>query len=216
MHGELRLHLGCGSTVVAGWENIDKSWGVPLARSPALKKALNRVGVLTSDQAGAVFPAGIVRADLRKGIPYPDGSAAFVYSSHMIEHMSRWQGARLLRECARVLRSDGVIRLATPDLRAWAQRYLDGDTTLGPTPADSFMEQLGMFYEREESSTQRLVRRIVTAPHQWLYDGDSLSQLLRECGFPEPRLCGVRESAVPDLDKLEVRGDSLFVEAVRP
>src|SRR5260221_7147673 len=34
--GDLKLHLGCGSTVVGGWENIDKSPNVHLTRMPGL------------------------------------------------------------------------------------------------------------------------------------------------------------------------------------
>src|SRR3954452_22706007 len=131
----LRLHVGCGSTVVAGWQNLDMSWGVLLARAPRLKAALRRVGVLTQAQADALFPEGIKRVDVRRGLPFDDGSAAFIYSSHMIEHMSRWQAVAFVRECRRVLAVDGVLRLATPDLARWIREYERGEAPYGPTPA---------------------------------------------------------------------------------
>src|SRR6266540_127352 len=85
----LKLHLGCGSTVVPGWENIDKSPTVTLARVPGARRALRAARVLTAEQANAVFPRGIVHVDVRRGLPYPDGAARYVYSSHMIEHVAR-------------------------------------------------------------------------------------------------------------------------------
>jgi predicted SAM-dependent methyltransferase len=214
--GLLRLHLGCGSTVVAGWENIDRSPNVYLARVPALRPALRWARVITEEQASAVFPSGIVRHDVRRGIPYPDASASHVYSSHMIEHMSRWQALAVVRECARVLAPGGMLRLATPDLGPLVQEYLRGETAGAQTPADRFMAMIGTFHEVPGSWAQRLARRLAAAPHQWLYDADSLVHLLKEGGLPDAFVGAFRQGEFPDLEGLEQRPDSLFVEVRRP
>jgi predicted SAM-dependent methyltransferase len=209
----VRLHLGCGSTVVGGWVNIDKS---PSARVPAPVRALlRRVGVLNAAQAKAVFPEGIVHADVRRGLAYADGTVSFVYSSHMIEHMARWQALALLRECHRVLKPGGVARIVTPDLALLVAEYQRGEAPCGPTPADSLFEQLLTFRESTAGPVQRVMLRLLAQPHQWLYDGESLTTLFREAGFGEPRVTGYRESALPEIDVLEDRDGSLFVEAVR-
>lgn len=210
-----KLHLGCGSIVVDGWINIDNSPGVLLSRAPAAKRALRRVGVLTNAQSEAVFPDGIVRVDLRKGLPYGDATAAAIYSSHLIEHLARWQGLRLLKECARVLRPGGVIRIATPDLGEIVADYLAGDTRAGDTPADSMMSQLMTFSEQQGTRAQRLVRRLVTAPHQWLYDEESLTKLLHEAGFSDVARATYREGLLPDLEQIEQRNEGLMIEARR-
>lgn len=211
----MRLHVGCGSTVVAGWVNLDKSPSVYLARVPGLRAALARARILTPDQAGAVFPPGIVHADVRNGLPYPDGSAAYVYSSHLIEHMARWQAQEFLRECHRVLQPAGVLRIATPDLADVVRGYVERERGNSSTPADHLMERLLTFHEYPGSRAQRVIRRLVTAPHQWLYDEESLLALVQECGFAEARPRGYRDGALPDLELLELRPDSLFVEARR-
>lgn len=210
MAGQLKLHLGCGSTVVSGWENIDKSPSLLLARVPGLRPALLRAGVLTQEQSSAVFPAGIVHADVRKGLSYPDGSASFVYSSHMIEHMARWQALALMRECRRVLAPEGVLRLSTPDLAAVVEHYRQHGS------ADAFMASLGHFVERPGSRVTAVVQRLFTAPHQWLYDGHSLEKLLKEAGFTRVERREFRASELPDIELLEERDGSLFVEAERP
>jgi predicted SAM-dependent methyltransferase len=207
-----KLHLGCGSTVVAGWENLDKSPSVTLARLPGLRRALATARVLTAAQADAVFPPGIVRADVRRGLPYPDGAARCVYSSHMIEHMARWQGLALVRECARVLEPGGILRLATPDLARLIGDYRRERHDEGAA-ADTLMLSLGTFVERPGPRIATILQRLFTAPHQWLYDEASLTQLLREGGFIDVRTRGFRESELPDIELLEHRDGSLFVEA---
>lgn len=211
----LKLHLGCGSFVAAGWENIDKSWGVRLARVRGLRRALATVGVLSQAQATAVFPEGIVRMDVRRGLSYADGSASAVYTSHMIEHMSRWQALRLLGECRRVLEPGGIIRMATPDLRALVDEYVGGKAAQGPTPADSFMKQLETFREEDGNVVRRLISRTMTAPHQWLYDEESLVHLLEEAGFSSARGRDFVDSGIIEIEVLEQRPGSLFVEATR-
>lgn len=215
--GELRLHLGSHTRAVPGWENLDSSPNVYLSRIPALQRTLHRARIIDERQAATTFPRDVMRSDVRKGLGYGDASAEYVYSSHMIEHMARWQALELVRECRRVLRPGGVLRLATPDLAAWVREYLDGDTSAGPTAADSFMEKLATFRDAPGPRAQRFVRRAFgSSQHQWLYDADSLSHLLREGGFPEPVVRAFRVGDVPDLAELEDHEDSLFVEARRP
>jgi predicted SAM-dependent methyltransferase len=201
--------------VVEGWENLDKSPSVALARFPGLRPALAAARVLTPAQANAIFPPGIVRADVRRGLPYPDGAARCVYSSHMIEHMARWQGLALVRECARVLEPGGILRLATPDLACLIGDYQRARGDDGAA-ADALVSSLGTFVERPGSRIATILQRLFTAPHQWLYDEASLTRLLREGGFSDVQTRAFRESDLPDIELLEHRDRSLFVEARRP
>jgi predicted SAM-dependent methyltransferase len=93
----LRLvNLGCGQQYRDGWVNIDF----------------------------APRPPHVIGHDLRTGIPLPDGDVDVVYHSHVLEHFDKQAGERFLRECHRVLRPGGVIRIAVPDLERIARGYL--------------------------------------------------------------------------------------------
>lgn len=202
--------------MVSGWVNIDKSPNVFLSRIPALRQLLHRVGVISDTQAAAALPPGIVRADVTHGLGYPDSSVEFIYSSHMIEHMARWRALNLLRECARVLQPGGVLRLATPDLREWIDEYSEGNRSRGATPADVLMVKLGTYVEMPGTAAQRFVFRAFSgAIHQWLYDFESLSQLLQEAGFANVTRRDFRDGLVPDLERLEHRREGLRVEATK-
>lgn len=213
-----RLHLGSGPVVAEGWENLDKSPSVFLARFGRVRKALGRLGMLTVPQVTG-FSEGTRYANVAKGLRYESNSIEFIYSSHMIEHLSRSQGLRLLRECSRVLAPGGRVRLATPDLRDIAAAYIGRDSPPGSpaVTADAFMRTLNMYCEDETSGIKGQIKKHVSgAWHQWLYDAESLAALMQEGGLIDICSRGYREGAVPDLDVLEHRPESLFMEGTKP
>jgi len=64
-----------------------------------------------------------IRADVRKGLPFDDGSVDLLYSEHFIEHLSLDEARFYFKECRRVLKRGGVVRTATIDLPYVLERY---------------------------------------------------------------------------------------------
>ncbi len=60
--------------------------------------------------------SGVRKLDVRQALPLSAGSVDMCYSSHLLEHLSSLDAAAFLREQHRVLRPQGVIRVAVPDL----------------------------------------------------------------------------------------------------
>jgi SAM-dependent methyltransferase len=90
------LNLGCGDRFHPSWTNIN----------------------FTSTGAG------VIAHDLNQGIPYPDNSFDVVYHSHVLEHFPKEAAETFIRECDRVLRPQGILRIAVPDLEQIAKMYL--------------------------------------------------------------------------------------------
>lgn len=67
---------------------------------------------------------GVIAHNLKHGIPFPDASFDFVYHSHVLEHFSKSEAEFFIKECYRVLRSQGVLRVVVPDLEEIARMYL--------------------------------------------------------------------------------------------
>lgn len=65
----------------------------------------------------------ILGYDLLKGIPYKDNTFDVVYHSHLIEHFSRTEASDFIKECYRVLKPKGIIRVVVPDLEAIVNNY---------------------------------------------------------------------------------------------
>ena len=88
-HPFLGLHIGAEFYVLENWFNTDLEPQKP----------------------------GIYYIDANQPLPFPSHSFSFVFSEHMIEHISLLAGVRFFAECRRVLKPSGVIRIATPNLR---------------------------------------------------------------------------------------------------
>ena len=153
-----RLHIGCGQQTIPGWINIDHQ-GLP--------------GV---DQV----------LDVRQGLPFAD--VASIYAEHFLEHLPLDDGLNFLKECRRVLRHDGVLRLSTPNLD-WvlATHYRI------PSPS----------LEDARLDCMRLNRAFHGWGHEFLYNRTMLVSAARAAGFAEVTAHRYGQSERPELSGLE-------------
>lgn len=90
------LNLGCGNRYNTSWTNIDfKSTG-----------------------------HGVIAYNLRKGIPFEKETFDVVYHSNVIEHFSKEEAPFFIQECYRVLKNNGILRIAYPDLETLIHHYI--------------------------------------------------------------------------------------------
>ena len=90
------LNLGCGQRFFTDWTNVD---------------------FISNDPS-------VIRHDLNKGIPFDDNSFNVVYSSHVLEHFTKLDAIHFIKECYRVLKYKGLIRIVVPDLEQIVREYL--------------------------------------------------------------------------------------------
>ena len=90
------LNLGCGTRFDPAWVNVDF-----IAHAPE-----------------------VIKHDLRKPLPFSDGSFSVVYHSHVLEHFSQAFAPVFLRECFRLMEPGGIVRVAVPDLEGIVRAYL--------------------------------------------------------------------------------------------
>lgn len=90
------LNVGCGSRYRSGWTNVDF--------------------VARGDE--------VMGHDILTGLPFPDHTFDVVYHSHVLEHIPKGRAPAFMQECCRVLRSGGILRVATPDLELLVREYL--------------------------------------------------------------------------------------------
>jgi predicted SAM-dependent methyltransferase len=177
-----RVHLGCGDHRLEGWINVD------LAPSGAVDAVVDCAGRL----------------------PFADRALAFLHCEDLLEHVEHEKGIAMLRECFRVLRPGGVLRILTPDLGALVQKvYLER----GPLHLAWCAAQLAA-----DGPCQSLNMHLrMNGGHRFVYDEPELRRTLEEIGF---RVAGVawNRSEHPELRYLDLRdfGLNLFLEATRP
>ncbi len=90
------LNLGCGQRFHSAWTSVDLAPAHP----------------------------SICRVDATEPLPFADSAFDAVYHSHLLEHLPRAKALPFLRECRRVLKPGGIMRLAIPNLEAIARLYL--------------------------------------------------------------------------------------------
>lgn len=194
----MKLNFGCFNYSIDGWFNADVTPHIQIARVPGLAWLLHKAGKL-SDQRLNEHSRGIYRRlhylDITRRWPFRDGSLSVIYSSHVIEHLLLHEARSCLHEARRCLSDDGLLRLSVPDLDLLINEYRPEDSLRWATA----------FFEANERSVKNM--------HHFMYNFASISQLLREAGFKRIVQCAYREGECPDVEHLDNRPKSLFVEA---
>lgn len=193
----LILHLGAGGHSLEGWVNID------------------------------VAPADLT-LNLNWGLPFEIGSVRVIYAAHVLEHLYYPEEALgFLRECRRVLRPGGRLRVVVPDIEQCLRAYCANDREFfeerrkvwkdwppGRTPLEDFLAYAGAGPRPGD----------FLESHKYGYDFLTLERALKQAGFlkvdrssfmasPQQELRVDRASAVAGAQHGKEHY-SLFVEAV--
>jgi predicted SAM-dependent methyltransferase len=152
-----------------------------------------RAGWLNTDLHGYDRRDELVYLDARKRFPLPDAAFDLVYSEHMIEHLTYAEGQQCLRECLRVLRPGGMIRIATPSLERLAALYDDGEV------AERYVrwavETLGP--EVDQPLPGVVINNFFRSwGHRFVYDPQTLRHAMTQAGFVD-----VEQVPLGDLER---------------
>jgi SAM-dependent methyltransferase len=153
-HAVRKLQIGAQSHSMSGWLNVD---------------------ILPKESS-------VVYMDATQPFPFPGNTFQYVFTEHMIEHITFAEALFMLKECHRLLQPGGRIRVATPNLRAvinvlqnphdaqhqaYTKFYLDRFCEPGLPPDPVYVVNT-MFYQ---------------FGHRFIHTDTSLTHLLQQAGF---------------------------------
>ncbi|HSV49328.1 MAG TPA: methyltransferase domain-containing protein [Candidatus Acidoferrales bacterium] len=194
-----KLQIGSGSNILSGWLNTDVS--------------------PTSN--------GITFMDASKRFPFEDCAFDYAYSEHFIEHVDYKTGINVIKECFRVLKPAGKIRVTTPDLSFLVHLYNTEKTDLQRMYVKNLMTVFYPDCKTNEYDDAFILNTNLRAwGHRFVYNYKTLSDSLKTCGFIEVKSCHFGESDDPNLQGLEFhdRGldddfkklESMTLEGIKP
>lgn len=128
--------------------------------------------------------------DVTKGLPYDTGAVDLIYTSHFLEHVPYDQGQTFLRECRRVIKPDGALRIVVPDARmlcctyAKSQQHDVSDLNDFEHYGPDFVEFAEINPKVGEAPTDLVkLHALLCEHHLALYDWPTLNHMLNEAGF---------------------------------
>ena len=157
----MKLNLGCGKTWIPGFVHVDL----------------------------ADYPHIDYKQDISK-LPFKDMSATYIYCSHALEYFDRAEALLALKEWHRVLKKNGMLRIAVPDFEGIIKVYkkygdLNHKGILGPL--------YGKMTVKTPSGTKIMY-------HKTVYDFNSLKLLLKQAGYHDIKRYDWRKTVHRKID----------------
>jgi predicted SAM-dependent methyltransferase len=180
---KIKLHLGCGNKFIPDFIHID------LIDMPHID----------------------YNSDVSNLKMFGESSVDLIYASHVLEHFGRFEFRRILAEWFRVLKPDGILRLAVPDFAACAKIYYEQGL------ANGLNGLIGLISGGQKDQYDF---------HKMIFDEEFLTDELRKLGFRDIRPWDWRftehrdiddysQAYIPHMDKDNGMLMSLNLEAIK-
>lgn len=238
------LNLGCGTRTSEQCINVDFSmymilrqnaWALPLVEPIIGSDRVERIKAMRGT---------MVRQNLKKGIPFPDGFADAVYHSHVMEHIPRDSVPGFQKEIFRVLKPGGIQRLCLPDLEQLVQNYTrslaaDDMTSQASRRHDASVAAIFEQCVRDmpggaggRTGIRVLGEKLLLGDarargetHRWMWDRVNVRAVLNDAGFIDITVRSWNTSAIEDWAEMRLERDSnggeykpmsLYIECRKP
>jgi predicted SAM-dependent methyltransferase len=154
------------------------------------------------------IPGKAFSMDVSKPFPIPDQSIDFIFSEHLIEHIPSHIGAHMLKECKRILKPSGVLRVATPDLNVLLGLLKDDLNEAQQKYISSFVE-LCLYDYTPKNGLEVVNHAFKGWGHQFLYTENHLIDALMTAGFSDIKRVAIGQSDYKELAGIEHHGDAI-------
>jgi predicted SAM-dependent methyltransferase len=150
-----------------------------------------------------------VYLDAAKRFPIEDNTFDYVFSEHMIEHIDYNDGLFMLKECFRILKNNGKIRITTPNLKFLVELYQENKT---PTQIEYIKWSYNNFcdFNNGKESDSFVINNFFYNPnwgHKFIFDFQTLKIILENAGFRNVELVETNTSKDSHLHNVEGHGN---------
>jgi SAM-dependent methyltransferase len=205
-HTIRKLQIGAGTNPLPGWLNTD-------------------LEPTTED---------VLLLDATKPLSFGDAIFDYVFSEHMIEHITYQDGLLMMKEVFRVLKPDGKVRIATPDAIKIVGLFSKNKSEEQKEYIQMVVTEIMGLYSPQRSELQKrrpewdidcehirkyfpniaedgvcfIVNQLFRGfGHKYLYDENSMLALMLEAGFTNIQCYHPGASDDPHLQGIESHGE---------
>jgi predicted SAM-dependent methyltransferase len=163
--------------------------------------------------------------DARKPFPFEDSTFNYVFSEHMIEHLTYQEGMNMLSECYRVLTAGGKIRIATPNLQFLFDLYASNKSKLHNEYIKWTAKKINISCRVAFADTFVINNFFRKWNHKFIYDEKALRYVLEKIGFTDIKKYDLNKSDDEQLQGLEnerrmppgfLKLESIALEGMKP
>jgi predicted SAM-dependent methyltransferase len=145
--------------------------------------------------------------DFTKKLPFDAETFDGIFCEHVLEHFDYQNGKNMVRECYRIMKNGGIIRIIIPDGQKILKAYFENpDFIIAYKQCEHKfpMEAVNKwFYQRYE--------------HQCIYDAPYLMDMLKSIGYKNPVQQSFLNTSLANnellLDDEKYKWESLYIEA---
>jgi len=190
-----KIQLGCGGNLLDGWLNTD-------------------------GQCDGWFHPDSVKLNAAESFALPDSVFDYVYSEHVIEHLTYWQGQNMLQESFRIMKPGARLRISCPDFQFLLDLYQNPSELM-----TDYMQQTKPDWAPYPNAIFTINNYVRDWGHKFIYDQNTLQACLQAAGFDQIEKFDIRNSNDVNLANLEadwrmnpgfLQLETMTFEAVKP
>lgn len=175
-----KLNIGCGRNIMKGWLNAD-------------------LYNISPD---------VFQMDASRTFPFAADEFDYIFSEHMFEHLNLCGQQNMLKECYRVLKPGGVLRIAIPDFDFLIDLVNNPDSEINSKYLDwSYKRFVSKNVNFEVTRSNYPIYVVNNFMHDWghqfIHSKHSLIEIGKSCGFSNAEVCNSGSSTYPDLCSCE-------------
>ena len=174
--------------------NIDYTRPIRIELGSGNRKMLGWIGIDMTDSSDITMV-------IENKIPFQNDTVDEIYTSHMLEHFYYREMVDVLKECLRILKPGGRIRIAVPD----ASIYISGYFNANEFNVSHYCRYQPGYHKNSRIDIINYIA-FVNMYHRYMFDGENLVLVLEKVGFENVEL----EEFRPEIDNPDRKYESIY------
>ncbi len=152
------------------------------------------------------YLSGDIAHNLKKTIPLDPDSVDEIYTSHTLEHFEFKKIIFILKECERILKPGGKLKVCVPNAKLYIDSYMQG----------KIFDKKKYWYEPGVTNTGSLIDQLnyiayLNGQHKFLFDEENLINIIKKSGFKKVSLRSFDKS----IDLKDRDYESIYALAIK-